>query len=256
MRDTKAYRHGYWRSLEHRAMSHDQEADSWKEFAPGADTRPASSLSRRNFLGASAILAGATATTGCIRKPKEQILPFVERPEDMIPGKPLYYASAFEEGGTVIGVLVESQDGRPTKIEGNPRHSGSQGAASTFAQASVLELYDPDRTRAPLEGEEVRDWTTTRDAVSTLVEGYAAKQGKGLALVVRQMLSPTQRYQLQQLRQRMPQARVFVDDPTMPAASTSWSAVPERARFTRWPRPSGCSPPTRTSWAPRPTTSA
>jgi len=220
MRDTKPFRHGYWRSLEHRAMSHDQEADGWKEFAPGADKPPLVSLSRRRFfgaMGASAALAGATATTGCIRKPKEQILPFAERPEDMIPGKPLFYASAFEEGGTVAGVLVESQDGRPTKIEGNPRHPGSQGAASTFAQASVLELYDPDRTRAPLEGDTARDWTATKDAVSALVEGYAAKQGKGLALVVRQMHSPTQRYQLQQLRERMPQARIFVDDPTMPA---------------------------------------
>ena len=220
MRDLKAYRHGYWRSLEHRALSHDEEADGWKEFPPGADQRPAESLTRRKFfgvMGASATLAGATATTGCIRKPKENILPFSERPEDLIPGKPLYYSSAISELGSVIGVMVESQDGRPTKIEGNPRHSGSQGAASVFAQASVLTLYDPDRTRLPFEGEEIRDWTQTKDAVSALVEGYAATQGKGLALVLRQVLSPTQRHQLALLRQRLPQARLFVDDPTMPA---------------------------------------
>ncbi|MEM9459911.1 MAG: 4Fe-4S dicluster domain-containing protein [Myxococcota bacterium] len=211
-------------------MTYDQEADGWKEFPPGADTRPAQSLvrpgsesrsvSRRKFfgvMGASAALAGASATTGCIRKPKEEILPFAERPEDLIPGKPLFYASAFVERGTVAGVLVESQDGRPTKIEGNPRHPGSQGASSAFAQASVLELYDPDRTRFPLEGEEIRDWVATKDAVTALVEGFAAKKGQGLALVLRQVLSPTQRYQLEQLRARMPKARVYVDDPTMPA---------------------------------------
>jgi len=217
MRDLKAYRHGYWRSLEHRALSHDEEASRWKEFAPGADQPPLASLSRRKFMGASAVLAGAAATTGCIRKPKEEILPYAERPEDLIPGRPVFFSTAIPELGSVIGLMVESQEGRPTKIEGNPRHSGSQGAASVFAQASVLELYDPDRTRAPLEGEEVRDWTTTLDAVTKLVESYAAKQGQGLALVLRQVVSPTQQRQLAALRQRLPQARLFVDDPMAPA---------------------------------------
>jgi Fe-S-cluster-containing dehydrogenase component len=233
MRDLKAFRHGYWRSLEHRALSHDEEADSWKEFQPGADQPPpealaaslarhagGASLGRRKFvgvMGASAALAGSTVTTGCLRKPKEEILPYAERPEDLIPGRPLFYASAFSELGSVAGLMVESQDGRPTKIEGNPRHSGSQGAASVFAQASVLELYDPDRTRAPLEGEEVRDWATTLDAVTRLVEGFVAKQGQGLALVLRQVVSPTQQQQLAALRQRLPQARLFVDDPMAPA---------------------------------------
>ncbi len=220
MRDLKAYRHGYWRSVEDRAQSHDDEADSWREFPPGADALPAESLSRRRFfgvMGASAALAGATATTGCIRKPKENILPFAQRPEDMIPGKPLYYASAFAEGGAVMGVLVESQDGRPTKIEGNPRHPGSQGATSVFAQAAVLELYDPDRTRAPLHGETPTQWVEVKAAVGDLVESYAAKKGKGLALVLPQVLSPTQRGLLAQLRERMPEAKLYVDDPTMPA---------------------------------------
>jgi len=228
MRDLKAYRHGYWRSLGHRAMSHDEEADGWKEFAPGADQPPplslGASMSRRKFAGvmsAGAALAGASATTGCIRKPKEEILPFSERPEDLIPGRPMFYASAFAELGGAAGLMVESQEGRPTKIEGNPRHSASQGAASTFAQASVLELYDPDRTRAPLQGAgdeaAVRDWQATLDAVTKLVEGFVAKQGKGLALVLRQVISPTQQRQLAQLRQRLPQARLFVDDPMAPA---------------------------------------
>src|SRR5262249_39036361 len=123
MRDLKAYRHGYWRSLEHRAMSYDEEADSWKEFAPGADNPPPEALGaslpgpppgRRKppgVMGASAALAGAGVTTGCIRKPKEEILPFSERPEDLVPGRPMFYASAFAELGSVIGVMVESQEG-------------------------------------------------------------------------------------------------------------------------------------------------
>jgi Fe-S-cluster-containing dehydrogenase component len=226
MRDLKAYRHGYWRSLEHRALSHDQEADAWKEFAPGAEDAPAellgASLSRRRLLGimgASAALAGSAATTGCIRKPREEILPFSQRPEDLVPGRPLFYASAVAELGSVVGLMVESQDGRPTKIEGNPRHSGSQGAASVLAQASVLDLYDPDRTRIPLEGDDPRDWQAALDAVTKLVEGFAATQGKGLALVLRHVVSPTQLRQLAQLRQRMPEARLFVDDPMAPSHS-------------------------------------
>ncbi|MEM7157783.1 MAG: TAT-variant-translocated molybdopterin oxidoreductase [Myxococcota bacterium] len=222
MRDLKAYRHGYWRSLDHRAQSHDEEADAWREFPEGAKQAPpvpADSLSRRKFvgvMGASAALAGSVATTGCIRKPKEEILPFAERPEDLIPGKPLYYASAFAECGSVAGVLVESQDGRPTKIEGNPRHSGSQGGTSTFAQAAVLTLYDPDRTRAPLQGDQVAQWADVKTAVGEVIEAHVAKKGQGLALVLPQVLSPTQRYQLQQLRERMPEAKVYVDDATMP----------------------------------------
>ena len=146
-------------------------------------------------------------------------MPFSERPEDLIPGRPVFYGSAFAELGTVIGVMVESQDGRPTKIEGNPRHSGSQGAASTFAQASVLELYDPDRTRAPLEGDDARDWQAALDAVTKLVAGFAEKQGEGLALVLRQVVSPTQQRQLAQLRQRLPKVRLFIDDPMAPVHS-------------------------------------
>jgi Fe-S-cluster-containing dehydrogenase component len=207
-------------------MGHDEEADGWKEFAPGADKPPAdaASLTRRKFvgvMGASAALAGATATTGCIRKPREEILPFNERPEDLIPGKPLFYASAMPELGSALGLMVESQDGRPTKIEGNPRHSGSQGAASVLAQATVLDLYDPDRTRMPLEGAgdeaAVRDWAATRDAVAALVDGFVAKQGKGLALVLRHVSSPIHHKQLAQLRERLPQVRLFIDDPTAPA---------------------------------------
>ena len=227
----------YWRSLEHRALSHDDEADAWKEFQAGLSpkkTAPLSEpiapetltkrervrLSRRNFMGASAALAGAAATTGCIRKPVEKIVPFAKRPEDMIPGKPMYYASAYASGATVQGVLVESHDGRPTKIEGNPRHSGSQGATDVFAQASILEIYDPDRTRLPLTGgdkPEAVDWNAARDQVGAALSAKAKAGGKGLALVVDQTLSPTTRAQIELFKARFPQARVFVSDATAPS---------------------------------------
>ena len=103
--------------------------------------------SRRRFLrlmGASIALAGASA---CTRQPKEVIVPYVRQPEELIPGKPLFYATAMSVAGIATGVLVESHMGRPTKIEGNPEHPGSLGATDAAMQASILTLYDPDRSQ-------------------------------------------------------------------------------------------------------------
>ena len=102
------------------------------------------------ILGASTALAGVTSTTGCFPQPREQIMPFAKRPEDLVPGESLFYSSAFQVGGSVQGILVETTDGRPIKIEGNEKHPGSRGATDAYAQASVLDLYDPARSREPM----------------------------------------------------------------------------------------------------------
>ncbi|HVH97464.1 MAG TPA: hypothetical protein VM869_02095, partial [Enhygromyxa sp.] len=142
----------YWRGVQRRktrlnVLGSNAPADA--EFGPGADELVVEGgASRRKFmgiLGASTALAGLTST-GCVRKPEQHIMPFAKRPEDRIPGMPVYYATAYQVGGTVQGLLVESHDGRPTKIEGNPQHAGSQGATDVFAQASILNLYDPERS--------------------------------------------------------------------------------------------------------------
>ena len=93
-------------------------------------------------MGASLALAGVTA---CTRQPAEKIVPYVRQPEELVPGKPLFFATAMTLGGVATGLLVESHEGRPTKIEGNPLHPGSLGATDVFAQAAILGLYDPDR---------------------------------------------------------------------------------------------------------------
>ena len=117
--------------------------------------------SRRTFLkvmGASAALAGLT---GC-RRPVETILPYARKPEEVVPGVPAYYATAMPLGGVGHALLVQSHEGRPTKVEGNPEHPISGGATDVFAQASVLQLYDPDRSRhVRMRGEsgpERADW--------------------------------------------------------------------------------------------------
>jgi molybdopterin-containing oxidoreductase family iron-sulfur binding subunit len=97
-------------------------------------------------MAASLALAGISAA--CTRQPTESIVPYVRQPEQFIPGRPLYYATAMTLGGYATGLLVESHLGRPTKIEGNELHPASLGATDAFAQASILSLYDPDRSQS------------------------------------------------------------------------------------------------------------
>ncbi|MGA0368290.1 MAG: molybdopterin oxidoreductase, partial [Kiritimatiellia bacterium] len=109
------------------------------------EAEEAGGVDRRSFMklmGGSAALAGLAA---CTRQPKELIVPYVKAPEEIVPGKPLFYATARMFGGFAQGLMVESHMGRPTKVEGNPLHPSSLGATDTFPQASVLDLYDPDR---------------------------------------------------------------------------------------------------------------
>jgi Fe-S-cluster-containing dehydrogenase component/anaerobic selenocysteine-containing dehydrogenase len=216
----------YWRSLEDADGSHNPPADEFPGQAQTSDPSfvPSPRLARRKFnglLGASTALAGLT-TTGCLRKPVEHILPFAKRPEDTIPGQPVYYATAYQVGHSVLGLLVESQDGRPTKVEGNPRHPSSNGATDVWAQGSVLSLYDPDRCRVPhqhKDGKHVAtDWDTVQTELGATIKEFKNKQGEGLALVLPTITSPTYRDLLDQFRQKFAKARIFTHDV---AASTN-----------------------------------
>ena len=151
----------YWRSLEQLADTPDFRAGLERQPALGAEQ--ALHASRRRFLqtmGASLSLAGL-AGTGCIRLPEEKLAPYAHRPENRTPGNPVSYATALEIGGVAQGLLVTCFDGRPIKIEGNPGHPLNRAAADAFAQASVLELYDPDRSFGPV----FRDKDGTSDQV-------------------------------------------------------------------------------------------
>ena len=228
MTNLKNYGSTYWRSLE--ALEGEATAESFaqREFQEGASELELDGVSRRRFvgiLGASAALAGVTSTTGCVRKPEENIMPFAQRPEDLVPGEPVFYASAVALGGAVQGILVESQDGRPTKIEGNPKHSGSQGATDVFVQASILDLYDPERSTTAFQGDAQASWDQARQALEAMMDEVQAKQGAGLALVLDSVVSPTLRGQLQALQSRLPQVRLFVDDVGAPANAQAAAAM-------------------------------
>jgi molybdopterin-containing oxidoreductase family iron-sulfur binding subunit len=183
----------YWRSLDELADTPGFNDLVAREF-PGLAEEIADPATRRDFLKILGASLGMVGLTSC-RWPKELILPFASQPEGHVPGVPRQYATAFELGGAAAGLLVTSFDGRPTKIEGNPLHPGSLGAASALAQAAVLELYDPERSQHPVRREGGREIAQTWDDFATLSRaqfaGLRAKRGAGLAVLAEESSSPS-----------------------------------------------------------------
>src|SRR5580658_8259093 len=180
----------YWRSLEELAETAEFQSFAEDEFAERTPdwNNPAN---RRNFLklmGASLALAGVTA---CTKQPPEAIVPYVRQPEEFIPGVPMYYATAMQMGGVATGLLVTSHLGRPTKIEGNPDHPGSRGASDYFHLASILTMYDPDRSQAVSHNGLISSWVAAQVALASAREAAAVKNGDGLRILTETVTSPT-----------------------------------------------------------------
>jgi len=188
-------------------------AGSSPEFPPGASRWP-DTLSRRGFLelmGASLALVGVE---GCsTRQPAEAILPYANAPERLLPGKPQYYATSMDMAGTSIGLLVKSDMGRPIKIEGNPDHPSSLGATDAFAQASLLGLYDPQRSRTVLQEGGISDWESFTAALETSRRGWKEKKGEGLRILTGKISSPTLLASLGDLLSEYPSARWHESEP-------------------------------------------
>ncbi len=184
----------YWRSLDDLAATPEFQDLLVREFpqqAVGWEKDEDAVEGRRNFLklmGASLALGGLTA---CTRQPTEFITPYIQQPEELIPGRPLFYATATSISGVSTGVLAESHEGRPTKIEGNPEHPGSLGACDSYSQASVLQLYDPDRSRALLFEGEVATWGGFYSEFRGMLAAQQAKKGAGLRILTETITSPT-----------------------------------------------------------------
>ena len=196
----------FWRTLDELADDPAFRERLHNEF-PSAVEAIADPLERRTFLkvmGASLALAGVTA---CTRQPAETIVPYVRQPEETVPGKPLFYATAMTLGGVGTGLLVESHEGRPTKIEGNPDHPGSRGATDVFAQAAILDLYDPDRARALTNLGEIRPWADFLAMMRSVLSAQQAREGGGLRILTEPVSSPTLAAGIQELLSRLPQAK-------------------------------------------------
>jgi molybdopterin-containing oxidoreductase family iron-sulfur binding subunit len=208
----------YWRSLEELANTPGFEEMLHREFPRHASewTDP---VTRRQFLtlaGASLALAGLG---GCAQKVPEKIMPYTRQPEDLVPGKPLFYATAMALGRFATGLLVESHEGRPIKVEGNPEHPVSKGATDVHAQASVLTMYDPDRSQTASYLGRPRAWTELVPVLRTRLYGTSGKpvnDGEGVYVLTEAVASPTLARQLDAFRKRFPKAKVYSYEPTGP----------------------------------------
>src|SRR5262245_32008118 len=179
----------YWRSLAQLDDHPEYREALEREFPAGASELP-EGISRREMmmlLGASVSLAGVA---GC-RRPVEEIVPFVNAPEDTLPGIPQHYATTMPFGRSAYGLIVESHEGRPTKIEGNPAHPSTLGASSSRIQATMLGLYDPDRSQSITEQGAKKSWSDFVTAWGKLAEAHSADAGAGLAIVSESFCSPT-----------------------------------------------------------------
>jgi len=192
----------YWRSLAQIEDLPEYRTALEREFPEGASELP-DGITRRDMmllLGASLSLAGFA---GC-RRPVEEIVPYVAAPEDVVPGIPRYYATTMPFRRSAYGLIVESHEGRPTKIEGNPAHPSTLGASSVRVQASVLNLYDPDRSQSITLKGAPKSWNDFVTAWGELSKVHAADGGARLAVLSESFSSPTLARLVSELRTRFP----------------------------------------------------
>ena len=212
----------YWRSLDELA-----DSDVFREFVAREFPQQAEGwqdpIERRTFMklmGASLALAGLS---GCVFQPAEKIVPYVNQPEDHVPGKALFFATAAPLFGAATPILVRSNEGRPTKIEGNPEHPNNQpvafpaddpsrdprGSSATdiFTQASILDLYDPDRSQELTFREDIRTWTAFVGAMRSLLDEQKPKNGEGIRFLTETIISPTLGAQMNELLAALPKAK-------------------------------------------------
>jgi MoCo/4Fe-4S cofactor protein with predicted Tat translocation signal len=199
----------YWRSLEELLDTEDFQQHLQREFRVPVD----SGVNRRELMrlmGASIALAGLT---GCTRQPTERIFPYVKPPEEMVPGEPLFFATAHLHGGYARGIVARSYEGRPIKIEGNELHPASLGGTDVFAQAHLLNLYDPDRSQTLTDRGEIRPWSAFLAAARLALEKERPNKGAGLRFLTRTVTSPTLESQLAEILTAFPGARRVAWDP-------------------------------------------
>ncbi len=202
----------YWRSLEEIASTEGFQDFLYREF-PRQASEWEDGEGRRTFLklmGASLALAGLGA---CTKQPTEYVMPYVTQPENLIPGKPQFFASAFTLGGYANGVLVESNEGRPTKIEGNPQHPASLGAADAPTQGSVLNVYDPDRSQTVNFLGEIRSYASFLTVFKDVVADQLGKSGSGIRILTETVTSPSMGAQIKDLLAVYPSAKWIQWDP-------------------------------------------
>ncbi len=201
----------YWRSLEELSGTEEFNDFLYREFPKGASELN-NNWSRRNFItmmGASLALAGLASC----RRPEEKIVPYVKAPEEIIPGQALFYATNMPFGNSSYGLVIETHEGRPTKVEGNKLHPSSQGSAHTFALASMLGLYDPDRSGKVYKGKEEKEWADFVSFWNDKSTEFETGKGEGLAILSESYSSPTIARLRKKFEKKFPKASWVVYDP-------------------------------------------
>jgi molybdopterin-containing oxidoreductase family iron-sulfur binding subunit len=202
----------YWRSVDELADTPEFQAAVEKEF-PSSPHAWGDEVSRRGFLkfmGASAALAGLA---GCTKQPDEPIYPYVKAPEDLILGKPNYFATAFPFVTGAVPLLVKTDQYRPIKIDGNPEHPYNQGSSDPFTQAALLDLYDPDRSQHVTYRGENREWAEF--AVEFRNKVISTKDGTGIYFLSDTITSPTLARQWREVQAKFPKAKLVQYDPAI-----------------------------------------
>ena len=208
MRDKILSQNGkeYWRSIEEHA-----DTPEFKEFIsqeyPHEIEDWDNSLSRRNFvkvMGASLALAGLS---GCVIQPPEKIVPPVRAQEDYLPGKPKFFATAMSIGGIATGLLAKSFEGRPVKVEGNPEHPGSRGATDVLTQASILGMYDPDRSQEVTYRDTPKTWEMFMGEFRSAIEENRKDGGAGVRFLTETVTSPTLVDQFAKIKVELPNSK-------------------------------------------------
>ena len=197
----------YWRTLEELAQNPEFEELLHREFPRLAPSEWDEGVDRRDFLKLMAASLALAGLSGCGRTPEQHIVPYVKQPDGLILGKPQFYATVMPFGADAIGLLVESHEGRPTKIEGNPDHPSSLGATNAFAQASVLNLYDPDRAQTPTKFGEIHTWAEFQASAQAIASAVRLADGAGFRILTGIVTSPTLAAQIQSVLALYPKAK-------------------------------------------------
>ena len=201
----------FWRALEELADSDGFRA--WLRSEHPGLTEVAS-LDRRDFLKLLAASLALAGLAGCSHPPRTQIVPYVHKPVGQVDGLPRYFATMLTRQGYAHGVLVRDDMGRPTKVEGNPQHPASLGSTDIFAQAAILQLWDPDRSQSVMHGNSVATWDDFAAMLAGRIAHFDGNGGEGLRVLVGPTTSPTLAAQLAAFEKKYPQARWHVDDPS------------------------------------------
>lgn len=221
----------YWRSMDELSQSPEFLKQVETEFGPEASEM--NDVDRRHFfkIMAASFAIGGIGFSGC-RRPESHILPHSKMPEHQIPGQALYYATSFPLRGESLPLLIETHTGRPTKIEGNPDYAGYRGGTTRKSQASILELYDPDRATAHTKNGGKISNADVFDLLATFKKDLSASKGEGMAILVESNSSPTRRRLKKAFQKAYPKAKwVEYDAINVSNAAASAAKVTPKANL-------------------------